>query len=134
MHVRSPDGEVAIHALDAEVIAEVAAGLAREFEDHVLTELIAYQPRIVETAKATLIETRNEIIKDIGQATPGLGTVISVAEATRDAARLGTAYKEVRELSAKNAAFAAAKVRRSENIEPANKTRSEEHTSELQSL
>src|SRR3546814_6651282 len=94
MHVRSPDGEVAIHALDAEVIAEVAAGLAREFEDHVLTELIAYQPRIVETAKATLIETRNDIIKDIGKATPGLGTVISVAEATRDAARLGTAYNE----------------------------------------
>src|SRR3546814_8778075 len=91
------------------------------------------------------------IIKDIGQATPGLGTVISVAEATRDAARLGTAYKEVRELRDKNAAFAAAKVRRRENIEAAIKTlkaddtkkavllkavalRSEEHTSELQSL
>src|SRR3546814_10672244 len=72
-----PDGEEALHALDAEGIAEVAAGQAREFEDHVLTELIAYQPRIVETAKATLIETRNDIIKDIGKATPGLGTVIS---------------------------------------------------------
>ena len=117
-----PDGEEALHALDAEGIAEVAAGLAREFEDHVLTELIAYHPRIVETAKATLIETRNDIIKDIGQATPGLGTVISVAEATRDAARLGTAYKEVRELRDKNAAFAAAKVRRRENIEAAIKT------------
>src|SRR3546814_15112790 len=62
------------------------------------------------------------IIKDIGQATPGLGTVISAAEATRDAARLGTAYKEVRELRDKNAAFAAAKVRRRENIEAAIKT------------
>src|SRR3546814_3443175 len=62
-----PDGEEALHALDAEGIAEVAAGLAREFEDHVLTELIAYQPRIVETAKATLIATRNDIIKDIGR-------------------------------------------------------------------
>src|SRR3546814_20567443 len=72
--------------------------------------------------KATLIETRNDIIKDIGQATPGLGTVISVAEATRDAARLGTAYKEVRELRDKNAAFAAAKVRRRETIEAAIKT------------
>src|SRR3546814_9127451 len=60
-----PDGEEALHALDAEGIADVAAGLAREFEDHVLTELLAYQPKIVETAKGTLIETRNDIIKDI---------------------------------------------------------------------
>src|SRR3546814_16761659 len=94
-----------------------AAGLARESKDHCLTKPIAYQPRILETGKATLIETRNDIIKDIGQATPGLATVISVAEATRDAARLGTAYKEVRELRDKNAAFAAAKVRRRENID-----------------
>src|SRR3546814_14117492 len=56
-----PDGEEALHALDAEGIAEVAAGLAREFEDHVLTALIAYQPRIVETAKATLTQTQNEL-------------------------------------------------------------------------
>src|SRR3546814_449745 len=75
-----------------------------------------------DVCSSDLIETRNDIIKDIGQATPGLGTVISVAEATRDAARLGTAYKEVRELRDKNAAFAAAKVRRRENIEAAIKT------------
>src|SRR3546814_10947039 len=49
-----PDGEEALHALDAEGIAEVAAGLAREFEDTVLTELIAYHPRIVETAKVKI--------------------------------------------------------------------------------
>lgn len=123
-----PDGEEALHALDAEGIADVAAGLAREFEDHVLIELLAYQPKIVETAKATLIETRNDIIKDVGQATPGLGNVISVAEASRNAARLGTAYKEVRELRDKDAAFAAAKVRRRENIEAAIKTLKTDNT------
>src|SRR3546814_20661823 len=74
-----PDGEEALHALDAEGIAEVADGLARAFEDHVLTELIAYQPRIVETAKATPIEPRNDSNKDIGQETQGLGPVISMA-------------------------------------------------------
>src|SRR3546814_18385338 len=91
-----PDGEEALHALDAEGIADVAAGLAREFEDHVLTELLAYQPKIVETAKGTLIETRNDIIKDVGQETHGLGNVTSVVEASRTSDRLGPAHTEVR--------------------------------------
>src|SRR3546814_20958385 len=58
-----PAGEEALHARDAEGIAEVAAGLAREFEAHVLTELLAYQPSIVETATATPQTTTTDTTK-----------------------------------------------------------------------
>src|SRR3546814_12997607 len=73
-----PDGEEALHAIDAEGIAEVDDGLVREFEEHVLTELIAYQPRMAENATATIIGKRNEIIKEIGKETPGPGHITPV--------------------------------------------------------
>src|SRR3546814_18990577 len=43
-----PDGEEALHALDAEGIAEVAAGLARELGEQVLTVQIPTQKRHIQ--------------------------------------------------------------------------------------
>lgn len=113
------DSDEALNALQPEHIAEVAGDLAKHFEKHVLAELRAYQPKITEDAKARLIETGNDILKDAGQATPGLGTVISLADASRHLGQMGTAFKEVREFRNADAAIAAAKRRRIENIDTA---------------
>jgi len=113
------DDEEALRAIDPERIAAVAIDLADHFEKHVLTELASYQPKIVDDAKARLVEVGGDILKDVGQATPGVGNVIALAEAGRNLGRLGTAYKEAREFRKSDAAFAAAKIRRFEAIQSA---------------
>src|SRR3546814_16262178 len=62
-----PDGEEALHALEAEGIAEVAAGLARAFEETVLTEIIHSKTRIVKTQKPKLTEHKSKPHKEIRQ-------------------------------------------------------------------
>ncbi|MGE4302611.1 MAG: hypothetical protein AB7E24_01100 [Novosphingobium sp.] len=111
-----PKDEGALASLEPEVIAQVAADLAREFRKSVVAELPHYTTQAQNDAREDVLQTRGDIAKDFVAAIPGVGNVISVADVLSHGAKALTAWKESRTLRDVEAALAEAHKARADKI------------------
>ncbi len=111
-----PREEGALASLEPEAIAHVAANLAREFRQSVIAELPHYTTQAQSDARADVLQSRGDIAKDFVAAIPGVGNVISVADALSHGAKALTAWKDSRTLRDVETALAEAHKARADKI------------------
>ena len=93
-----PKDEGVLASLEPEAIAHVAADLAQEFRKSVIAELPHYTTQAQNDAREGVLQTGGDIAKDFVAAIPGVGNVISIADALSHGAKALTAWKESRTL------------------------------------
>ncbi len=111
-----PDGTEALASIDPDMIAHVATELATRFQTSVLAELPHYTTQVQVEAREQLVQTRADIAKDFAAATPGLGNVISLADALTHGAKAVTAWQEARTVRDVQTALAESHRARGEKI------------------
>jgi hypothetical protein len=111
-----PNGAEALASIEPDMISHVAVELGSSFQKSVIAELPHYSTQVQGEARAQLVRARADITKDFAAATPGLGNVISLADALTHSSKAVTAWQHARTVRDVQVALAEAHRARGEKI------------------